>query len=129
MRRWEAARRAGAGATTTEVAGLAPEVALEALRFDYRWKKDRRFPWSPASVFDDGARVYVRLPASAEHAAGAVLFVTAPDGTSALLNYAVRGGTIITDRLFREAEFVYAEPGRKGKAKERRLRIWNTARR
>jgi len=78
-----------------------------SLNFGYRVKKERHFPWAPAQVFDDGARVYVKLPAEARHAEAPVLFVLESDGSRVLVNYAVVGGdTYVTDRLFDRAVLV-----------------------
>ncbi len=96
---------------------IAPDVLL--LNFAYRVKKDRRFPWSPAQVFDDGARVYLKLPEEARHAEAPVLFVLEPDGSKVLINYSVVGGaTYVTDRLFDRAVLVAGVDG-----KERRVLI------
>jgi P-type conjugative transfer protein TrbG len=78
-----------------------------SLNFAYRAQKDRHFPWAPAQVFDDGARVYLKLPAEARHAEAPVLFVLEADGSRVLVNYAVVGGdTYVTDRLFDRAVLV-----------------------
>jgi P-type conjugative transfer protein TrbG len=78
-----------------------------SLNFAYRVQKDRHFPWAPAQVFDDGARVYLKLPADARHAEAPVLFVLEADGSRVLVNYAVVGGdTYVTDRLFDRAVLV-----------------------
>src|SRR2546428_1005600 len=75
-----------------------------SLNFGYRVKKDRHFPWAPAQVFDDGARVYIKLPEEARHAEAPVLFVLDSDGSKVLVNYAVvAGDTYVTDRLFDRA--------------------------
>ena len=78
-----------------------------SLNFAYRVQKDRHFPWAPAQVFDDGARVYLKLPAEARHGEAPVLFVLEADGSRVLVNYAVVGGdTYVTDRLFDRAVLV-----------------------
>ncbi len=94
---------------------VAPDVA--ALNFGYRVKKDKQFPWSPAQVFDDGARVYIKLPEDARHAEAPALFVYEADGSKTLLNYTLAGGdTYVTDRLFQRAVLVMGVDG-----KERRV--------
>jgi type IV secretion system protein VirB9 len=96
---------------------IAPDVL--SLNFGYRVKKDRQFPWRPAQVFDDGARVYIKLPEEARHAEAPVLFVLEADGSKVLINYSVTGGdTYVTDRLFDRAVLVAGIDG-----KERRVRI------
>jgi len=83
---------------------VAPDVL--SLNFAYRVKKDRHFPWAPAQVFDDGARVYIKLPEEARHAEAPVLFVLESDGSKLLLNYSLVGDTYVTDRLFDRAVLV-----------------------
>jgi type IV secretion system protein VirB9 len=98
-------------------ARVAPDVL--SLNFAYRVKKDREFPWAPAQVFDDGTRVYVKLPEEARHAGAPVLFVLEADGSQVLVNYSVLGGdTYVTDRLFDRAVLVAGVDG-----KERRVLI------
>jgi P-type conjugative transfer protein TrbG len=100
---------------TPSPARVGPDVL--ALNFGYRVKKDRQFPWAPAQVFDDGARVYIKLPAEARHAEAPVLFVVESDGSRILINYSVVGGdTYVTDRLFERAVLVAGIDG-----KERRV--------
>jgi type IV secretion system protein VirB9 len=89
---------------------IAPDVL--SLDFNYRVKKDKKFPWSPAQVFDDGARVYIKLPEEAKHAEAPVLFVLGEDGGRTLVNYSVVGGdTYVTDRLFDRAVLVAGVDG------------------
>ena len=93
---------------------VAPDVL--SLNFGYRVKKDRRFPWSPAQVFDDGARVYIKLPEEAQHSEAPVLFVLEQDGSKTLVNYSVIGGdTYITDRLFDRAILLSGVGGKERK--------------
>jgi type IV secretion system protein TrbG len=87
--------------TKPEPAPVRIGADVLALNFGYRVQKDRHFPWAPAQVFDDGARVYLKLPAEARHAEAPVLFLLESDGSRVLVNYAVVGGdTYVTDRLF-----------------------------
>src|SRR5438128_1081903 len=90
---------------------ITPDVL--SLNFGYRVKKDRHFPWTPAQVFDDGARVYIKLSEEARHAEAPVLFVLESDGSKVLVNYAVVGGdTYVTDRLFDRAVLVAGVDGK-----------------
>ena len=100
---------------------VAPDVA--ALNFGYRIKKDRQFPWKPDQVFDDDARVFIKLPPSALHGEAPALFVYEADGSKTLLNYTLTGGdTYVTDRLFQRAVLVMGVDG-----KERRVVIERVA--
>lgn len=91
---------------------------LATLDFAYHVSKDKDFPWMPAQVFDDGARVYIKLPASARHDEAPVLFVLQADGSRTLLNYTLVHDVYVTDRLFDRAVLVTGAGG-----KERRLTI------
>lgn len=105
------ARWAHARETASAPGRAAPDIL--SLNFAYRVKKDRHFPFAPAEVFDDGVRVYIKLPLAARHAIAPVLFVLEPDDSKALLNYSVRGGdTYVTDRLFERAVLVWGEGGK-----------------
>lgn len=95
-----------------------------ALDFGYRLQKDKQFPWTPAHVFDDGVRVYIKLPVEARRSIAPVLLVLGPAGETTMVNYSLLGGdTYVTDRLFERAALVNREGG-----KERRLLIEKTAR-
>ena len=90
---------------------IAPDVL--SLNFGYRVEKDRHLPWTPVQVFDDGARVYIKLPNEARHAEAPLLFVLESDGSKVLVNYAVAGGdTFVTDRLFDRAVLVAGVGGK-----------------
>ena len=93
---------------------IAPDVAQ--LNFGYSVKKDRQFPWAPAQIFDDGARVYIKLPEAAKHSEAPVLFLLDADGGKILLNYSLVGGdTYVTDRLFDRAALVAGIDGKERK--------------
>jgi type IV secretory pathway VirB9-like protein len=124
----QAAEAAALRATTGEALDLSPRIALSDMNHSYKWKKDKRFPWEPAAVFDDGRHVYITLEDGARYDASATLFARGLDGSNVMLEYAVRGGRIITDRVFREAVFIYSEPSRRKKLKKYELVIENTSR-
>ena len=81
----------------------AEGVDLSALRFRYKISGDNP-PWRPLQAFDDQRRVYIQFPAGIAQGEMPPLFVIAPEGGSQLVNYRVRGNTMIVDRLFAAAE-------------------------
>ena len=82
----------------------ADAVDLSDLRFRYAITGDTP-PWRPVQVFDDTHKVYIRFPAGIGQGELPPLFVVGPDGSmAALVNYRVRGATMIVDRLFAAAE-------------------------
>ena len=103
--------------STPPTTRVAPDVA--SLNFAYEVRKDRKFPWMPAQVFDDGTRVYIKLPEEARSAVAPVLFAIEGDGSKTLINYSVvNPDTYVTDRLFDRAALVAGIDG-----KERRVLI------
>jgi type IV secretion system protein VirB9 len=74
-------------------------------------------PWRPASVFDDGRRVYVVFPPGIVQGEMPPLFVLGPDGEAQIANTRIRGNILIVDRLFAAAEL------RLGGEDQQRVRI------
>lgn len=92
---------------------------LERLRFRYRIEGDAA-PWRPVRAFDDGTHVYIAFPPDIGEGEMPPLWVIAPDGGAALVNYRVRGRHMIVDRLFAMAEL------RLGGAHQQKVRIIRT---
>jgi type IV secretion system protein TrbG len=121
-----AARRGGdvpGGGADPAIVGITVDVTR--LNFDYRVKRDRNFPWSPAQVFDDGVHTFIKIPPeAAAHAAPALFELPGgpggDDDAKTLLNYTVRDGFYVTDRTFRRAALVLGQ----GKH-ERRVHLEN----
>ena len=59
--------------------------------------------WSPARVFDDGARTYVEFAPGVAVREMPPLFVITAEGAE-LANYRVAGQRLVVDRLFDRAE-------------------------
>ncbi|WP_051279479.1 P-type conjugative transfer protein TrbG [Hellea balneolensis] len=79
------------------------------LRFDYVIKGDTPH-WRPTRVFDDGSKVFIEFPEGLAVSEAPPLFVTDGTGTiSKLVNYRVRDGYYVVDRLFDAAELRLGE--------------------
>lgn len=76
-----------------------PVDELAELHFDYQVTPDRRFPWTPRVVFDNGRQTCIRLPAEAAHSDLAILYEVNAAGGYELVQYVVRDGCILTDRV------------------------------
>jgi type IV secretion system protein VirB9 len=95
------------GATTSE-ASVTPDVAVEALNFDYRIEGDRP-AWRPVRAFDDGHQVFIEFPPSLPEGEAPPLFVTSKGGRAELVNYRLRGRYYVVDGLFSSAELRLGE--------------------
>lgn len=85
---------------------------LASLHFDYQVLPDGRFPWVPKAVFDNGRQTCVRLPPEAFHTELALLYELNPAGGYDLIQYVVRDGCILTDRVMQR--MVLLIPSRQG---------------
>lgn len=87
------------------------------LSFAYRlrapWRPSRRLGWKPTTVFDDGQRVYLRLPPEAAEGELPVLLGILDDGEHQPLNVQLRGDWLIVPTLFERAELVLGTGGRR----------------
>ena len=100
-------------ATLAEVSA----VAVDRLNFKYTIKGDRKIPWLPQTVFDDGEHVYIQLPSAVSSSDLPALLVEVEGGGMGISNYRVRGSWYIVDGIFPRAELVVGV-GRKRKKVE-----------
>jgi type IV secretion system protein TrbG len=77
-------------------------VSPERLNFHYKIK-GRDIAWKPAQVFDDGTKVYLKMPEDLATGDAPALFVL-EDGKPLLVNYRVKDRFYIVDRLFAKAQ-------------------------
>ena len=89
------------------------ETTLDRVNYGYSWRIENGFPWEPLAVFDDGKRVYLRLPEDVEPTSG--VLILGEEGEAQPGTYILRGNTLIIERLFDEARIVVpGPPKRKG---------------
>ena len=95
-----------------ENTGTEVRASLENVNYDYSWHIENAFPWQPLAVFDDGERVYLRMPDNVEP--GGVLLL-GEEGDARTGSYILRENFFIIERLFDEARIVVpGPPKRKG---------------
>ena len=127
VRRWVRAdelARLRSSETAAATTALSPSARLATLNFDYAWKSDRRYPWTPAHVFDDGEHTFIVLPPAVRVEEMPALFTIQADGSTALLNYRYERQTFIADRVLERAVLIVGS-GRS----QQKLEITNRARR
>lgn len=117
----------GAGSGSTILAAPAINRAYRVVRarrgpFGAFGRKPLEFPWTPATVSDDGAHVYITLPHAARQHAAPVLYALEDDGTRTMMNFIMQDSVIVTDRVFRRGLFVIVSGNR-----EQTLTIENRA--
>jgi type IV secretory pathway VirB9-like protein len=108
VRSWneaETAARAAAAERERHALPLGVEQ-LTSLHFTYTWNRERRFPWTPSQIFDDGRHTVIVLPPDARDAEAPALFVFGEHGVLTLLNYHAEHGTYVADRVLDHAVLV-----------------------
>lgn len=99
------AQAQAADALERNTSSPAGGINLEAVNFDYRVEVVRGRPaWKPTQVFDDGKKTYIRFPAALASGEAPALFVLSRSRETHLVNYRVKNGTYVVDRLFEAAE-------------------------
>lgn len=80
------------------------ESILSPDRLNFAYKiSDENVSWKPVRVFDDGNKTFIQVPPHAKTAELPALFLI-EDGEPLLVNYRVKGGFYILDRLMTKAE-------------------------
>lgn len=116
----EAELRAAADETQRQIEVAAAPFDPASLDFGYFMCRDRGYPWRPDQVFSDAEHTFIKLPPTAAQAEVPVLFEVGHGGELVLINYAVRGGFYVVDRVLRRGVLVVGT-GRQGQ--EQRLLI------
>ena len=81
----------------------------------------RGFPWEPLAVFDDGSRVFIRVPREAVTREAPPLLVRSA-GREEVANYILEGGFYVVAGLFEEARLI-GQPARRGPLRRRRQAV------
>ena len=86
-----------------------PAVTADKLNFTYWLEGPERL--RPVRVFDDGAHVYLQMPATLRAGDAPAVFVTGVDGNDELVNYRLAGHYYVIDKLFEKASLVLGVGG------------------
>ena len=78
--------------------------AVDSLYWDYSIKGGDP-TMRPTRVLDDGLKTYIQMPAATGRTEAPVLVVEGPDGGE-MVNYRVKDGVYIVDRLFNRAALI-----------------------
>jgi P-type conjugative transfer protein TrbG len=120
----EAESRTAAAEAQRQIEIAAAPFDPASLDFGYFMCRDRGYPWRPDQVFSDAEHTFIKLPPAASQGEVPVLFEMGDRGELVLINYAVRGGFYVVDRVLRRGVLVVGT-GRQGE--EQRLLITKDA--
>jgi type IV secretion system protein VirB9 len=84
-----------------------PALTVDKLNFNYRANKQRGKPaFIPVRVFDDGEKTYIQMPQAMQNREAPSLVLIGSDKTEQLVNYRLKGGYYIVDRIFDKAALI-----------------------
>lgn len=87
--------------STLEVGGES--MLIDNLEFDYRIKG--RAAWKPVRVFNDDLKTYIQFPKSIR-SGDVPVFMSIKNGQQEIMNYRLRGSTLIVDGLVNEGVLI-----------------------
>jgi P-type conjugative transfer protein TrbG len=108
QREWEAQRKAMAKEESLVTAQL-PAMSVDKLNFNYAIEGDH--PHRPVRVFDDSDKTYVQMGADFRTQEAPVLVLIGEDGKEQLVNYRLKNGYYIVDKIFAKAAMIIGVGG------------------
>jgi P-type conjugative transfer protein TrbG len=76
-----------------------PKINIENIKYDYRIRGDRRLSWYPASIFEDGHKVFIKMPQGVDQSQLPV-FMAVDHGETEVVNYRYFKPYYVIDTIF-----------------------------
>jgi len=86
--------------------GLQPKINIENIKYDYQTRGDQRLSWYPTRVFEDGNKVFIRMPDHVDHAQLPVFMAIDQSGQTEAVNYRYFKPYYVVDTIFDEGVLV-----------------------
>jgi type IV secretion system protein TrbG len=77
-----------------------PKIDMENIKYDYRIRGNRNLSWYPASVFEDGRKVFIRMPDQVERSQLPVFMAIDHSGQTEMVNYRYFKPYYVVDTIF-----------------------------
>jgi len=77
-----------------------PKIDMENIRYDYRIKGNPSLRWYPTKVFEDGRKVFIRMPAHVERSELPVFMAIDKSGQTEMVNYRYFKPYYVIDQIF-----------------------------
>ena len=77
-----------------------PKINIENIKYDYTIKGDHKLSWYPTSVFEDGNKVFIRMPNHADHSQLPVFMTIDRSGQTEVVNYRYFKPYYVIDKIF-----------------------------
>ena len=77
-----------------------PKIHMETIRYDYRIRGDKRLSWYPMSVFEDGNKVFIKMPDNVNHSQLPIFMTVNSHGETEVVNYRYFRPYYVVDTIF-----------------------------
>ncbi|MDE2028057.1 MAG: TrbG/VirB9 family P-type conjugative transfer protein [Candidatus Omnitrophica bacterium] len=85
---------------------LQPKIDMEHIKYDYRIRGDRRLAWYPAGVFEDGRKVFIRMPDHVNRWQLPVFVAIDRSGETEAVNYRYFRPYYVIDTIFDQGALI-----------------------
>ena len=79
-----------------------PKINIENIKYDYRIMGDQGLSWYPTSIFEDGNKVFIRMPEHADHSQLPIFMTLDHAGQTEVVNYRYFKPYYIIDTIFKQ---------------------------
>lgn len=83
-----------------------PRIDIENIKYDYRIRGDRNLSWYPSSVFEDGNKVFIRMPDHVDHAQLPIFMTINKRGQTEAVNYRYFKPYYVVDTIFDQGALI-----------------------
>ena len=85
---------------------LQPKINIENIKYDYRIRGDQALCWYPTSVFEDGKKVFIRMPDKVDRSQLPIFMTIDQGGQTEVVNYRYFKPYYVVDTIFDQGVLV-----------------------
>jgi len=77
-----------------------PKINMENIKYDYRIRGDKKLSWYPVSAFEDGNKVFIKMPNNVDHSQLPIFMTLGSHGQTEVVNYRYFKPYYVVDTIF-----------------------------
>src|SRR4029077_10448949 len=85
---------------TIDNAVSQPKIDIEHIKYDYRIQGDSKLSWYPTGVFEDGRKVFIRMPNETDPSPLPIFMAIDRSGRTEMVNYRYFKPYYVIDTIF-----------------------------
>jgi type IV secretion system protein VirB9 len=83
-----------------------PKINIENIKYDYRIRGDKGIIWYPISVFEDGNKVFIRMPDNVDRSQLPIFMMVDRRGQKEVVNYRYYNPYFVIDTIFEQGVLI-----------------------